>query len=196
MRVATLCGSLHSSSTNAVLVSAVAARLAEAGVTVEPIDTSVHVPAFSPEQVDDPPATVRTIRDAIARADGLIVSVPEYAGGLPGWVKNITDWMVGAAALYERPVAVLSAATLGGAHAIEQLARTMVWQGAFVVATCSVAAPLTMIRDNALTDADALRHLHHVGDLLVEVMRGERDASDAAAAALVPLGIDPVERLA
>jgi len=138
---------------------------------------------------------VRAIRDTLGRADGLIVSIPEYAGGLPGWVKNITDWMVGAAALYERPVAVLSAATLGGAHAIEQMARTLVWQGAFVVATCSIAAPLTMIRDNELTDADAVARLYEVGDLLMEVMRGERNSSDAASAALIPLGIDPLDRL-
>jgi chromate reductase, NAD(P)H dehydrogenase (quinone) len=91
--------------------------------------------------------------------------VPEYAGGLPGWVKNITDWMVGAAAFYERPVAIASAATAGGTNAIEQLVRTLTWQGAYVVATVGIAAPLTIVRDRELTDATAIARLHELADL-------------------------------
>ena len=42
MRVATLCGSHHSASTNAVVIATIAARLAAAGVEIESIDTSVR----------------------------------------------------------------------------------------------------------------------------------------------------------
>lgn len=167
----------------------------EAGVTVERVDVSSDFPAFQPEAVDDPPHTVRMVRQAFEQADGLVFAIPEYAGGMPGWVKNVTDWMVGSASMFERPIAVVSAATAGGAHAIEQLARTLTWQGAFVVSTCSIPAPLTVVRDGAVTDADALARLHRTSDALLAVLRGEADAAELTADTLTPLGIDPLDRL-
>lgn len=189
-----LCGSHHSSSTNAVVLAMVAERLATAGVAVEPIDMSIDVPAFRPEAVDDPPPTVRRLRTIFEDADGVVFAVPEYAGGVPGWVKNITDWMVSSGSLYRRPVALLSAATSGGAGAIEGLARTLTWQGAFVITTCSVPAPLTMVRDGAITDTDVLARLHGSADTLVAVLEGKVDAGEQTAAVLKPLGIDPGDR--
>jgi chromate reductase, NAD(P)H dehydrogenase (quinone) len=194
MHVVTLCGSHHSGSTNAVVLATVSRRLVSAGATVEPIDTSVDVPSFRPESVEQPPAAVRAIRDAFRRADGVVFAIPEYAGGTPGWVKNITDWMVGAAALYEIPVVVVSAATAGGSNAIEQLARTLTWQGAYVVATSGIAAPLTMVRDDELTDAGAIARLHDVADALVAVLRGELEVDVATSDALRPLGLDLSDR--
>lgn len=194
MHVVTLCGSHHSGSTNAVVLATISRHLVAGGATVEQIDASVDVPSFRPESMEQPPATVRAIREAFRRADGVVFAVPEYAGGAPGWVKNITDWMVGAAALYERPVVVVSAATAGGANAIEQMARTLTWQGAYVVATASIAAPLTIVRDDELTDEATIAHLHDVADVLVAVVRGEVEAGHAAEAALPPLGLDLSDR--
>lgn len=189
-----LCGSHHSGSTNAVVLAMVADRLVTAGVAVEPIDVSIDVPAFRPEAVADPPPVVRRLRTIFEDADGVVFSVPEYAGGVPGWVKNITDWMVGSGSLYRRPVAVLSAATSGGGGAIEGLARTLTWHGAFVVTTCSVPAPLTMVRDGAITDAEVLARLHDSADTLLAVLQGDIDASPHAAVVLTPLGIEPGDR--
>jgi NAD(P)H-dependent FMN reductase len=194
MHVVTLCGSHHSGSTNAVVLDTISRRLVSAGSTVEPIDISVDVPSFRPESMEQPPEAVRAIRDAFRRADGVVFAIPEYAGGVPGWVKNITDWMVGAAALYERLVVVVSAATAGGANAIEQMARTLTWQGAYVVATSSIAAPLTIVRDDEITDSATIARLHDVADLLAGVIRGDLGADLAAAAALRPLGLDLSDR--
>lgn len=195
MRVVTLCGSLHSGSTNAVVLATITERLRRAGATVEPVDVSIDVPAFRPEAVDDPPRPVIAVRSAFEHADGVVFAIPEYAGGLPGWVKNITDWMVTSGSLHERPVAVVSAATAGGAHAIEQLARTLTWQGAFVVATCSIPAPLTMVRDDLITDDDTRSRLQRVGETLAAVLSGDEDAATTSAAVLAPLGIDRSDRL-
>jgi chromate reductase len=195
MRVATLCGSLHSGSTNAVVLATISNHLKRAGAAVEPVDTSVDVPSFRPEAVDDPPEVVLAIRSVFENADGIVFAIPEYAGGAPGWVKNITDWMVGSGSLHGRPVGVVSAATAGGTNAIEQLSLTLTWQGAFVVATCGLAAPLTMVRDNLITDDAALSRIHQVGDTLADVLRGDRDAAATSTVALTSLGIDPSDRL-
>jgi NAD(P)H-dependent FMN reductase len=76
---------------------------------------------------------------------------------LAGAVKNALDWLVGAASLYQRPVAVLSAGTTGGAFAIEQAVRTLSWQGALVVEILGIAAPRTKVdADGRFVDADTL----------------------------------------
>ena len=195
MRVASLCGSLHSGSTNAVILATITDHLRAAGATIETVDVSFEVPAFRPEAMGDPPQSVKALRSVFERSDGVVFAIPEYAGGLPGWVKNVTDWMVGSGSLHGRPVAVASAATAGGAHAIKQLSRTLTWQGAYVVATCGIAAPLTMVRGDLITDDDALARLHQVGDALAAVLRGDEDAAIASATALATLGIDPSDRL-
>lgn len=195
MRVATLCGSHHSGSTNAAALAMVARRLCARDVDVEPIDVAVDLPAFRPEAMGDPPDLVQAVRASFERADGVVFAVPEYAGGVPGWVKNLTDWMVASGSMYQRPVVVLSAATGGGENAIEQLTRTLIWQGAFVVATCGIAAPLTMVRDGTVTDPNTLERLHGTTEVLLAAMRRELDLVDVTATVLTSLGIDPLDRL-
>lgn len=177
MRVATLCGSHQPGSTNAAVLSVVAGGLRDRGAEVIEIDVDADVPAFRPDQVDEAPRRVRSLRAAVEEADGIAIAVPEYAGGAPGWVKNITDWMVGSASLYERPAAVVSAATAGGHNAIEQIVRTLSWQGARVVATYGVAAPRTKIDTGndagpRVTDDGTVRELDRVADALVAAING------------------------
>jgi len=53
MRVATLCGSLHSRSTNAVVLATIADHLQRPVAMVDSIDVSAEVPAFRPETIGD-----------------------------------------------------------------------------------------------------------------------------------------------
>ncbi|WP_218004192.1 NAD(P)H-dependent oxidoreductase, partial [Nocardia araoensis] len=39
-----------------------------------------------------PPQAVLQWREAIAAADGLVISTPEYNGSIPGVLKNAIDW--------------------------------------------------------------------------------------------------------
>lgn len=39
------------------------------------------------------PASVRTIKDKIASADGLLLATPEYNNSIPGVFKNAIDWL-------------------------------------------------------------------------------------------------------
>jgi len=47
----------------------------------------------------------RTPRCAIASADAVLFCTPEYAGTLPGSLKNLLDWTVGGTELTDKPVA-------------------------------------------------------------------------------------------
>lgn len=195
VRVASLCGSDRPASTNAVVTSAITGLLVAEGASVEAVDISIDLPSFRPDLVDDPPAAVGAVQRMFAGADGVVFVVPEYAGGPPGWVKNLTDWMVGSASLYQRPVIVVSAATGGGRHAIRQLARTLTWQGAFVVASCGIAAPSAKVQDGCLVDPATSSQLDRLTRRLVDAISGGVDRSvELALEALAPLDIDLHDR--
>ena len=57
-------------------------------------------------------ANAADLRAEIHRADGILFSVPEYAGALPGSVKNLLDWTIGddkPGSIYGKPVAWINA---------------------------------------------------------------------------------------
>jgi len=44
----------------------------------------------------------------VNQADGLLISCPEYARGIPGSFKNMLDWLVGSPAFPGKPVALFN----------------------------------------------------------------------------------------
>ena len=121
------------------------------------------------------------------------MAAPEYAGGLSGVVKNALDWLVGSGSLYHRLVGVLSAGTTGGAFAIEQLVRTVSWQGGLVVATLGIDAPRTkQDASGAFTDAATVAAIDEWAGSIVTAVGEPAPARLVRVAAIVaPLGIDP-----
>ncbi|TIR73099.1 MAG: NAD(P)H-dependent oxidoreductase [Mesorhizobium sp.] len=81
-------GSLRAASTNSALVAALAANVpADCRVTV--YDGLGRLPIFNPdEEGERTPCEARYLIEAVTRADGVIVSCPEYAHGVPGGMKN------------------------------------------------------------------------------------------------------------
>jgi NAD(P)H-dependent FMN reductase len=98
-------GSLKTESSNSALLRAMAA--AEPG-RIELWDGLGALPHFTPDDDGGPP--VASLRAAVAHADAVLIATPEYAGGMPGSLKNALDWLVGTGELYDKHVAVVSAA--------------------------------------------------------------------------------------
>ncbi len=73
------------------------------------------------------------LRTILAAADGVIVSSPEYAHGVPGSLKNALDWLVSSGELIDKPVLLLNAAPAGGTHAQESLRETLTMLSANVL---------------------------------------------------------------
>jgi chromate reductase len=79
---------------------------APAGVAVECYLNLAALPHFNPDDNRDPlPSDVAALRSAIASADAVLFCTPEYAGTLPGSLKNLLDWSVGGTELTAKPVA-------------------------------------------------------------------------------------------
>lgn len=118
IRVATFCGSAQASSVNRRLIAAVRG-LAGPGFAFEAYEGMAALPHFDPDlDTGEPPAEVDGLREAIARADAVLISTPEYALGVPGTLKNALDWTVSSMRFSGKPVGLVTAATAGfRAHA-------------------------------------------------------------------------------
>ncbi|HEV2652693.1 MAG TPA: NADPH-dependent FMN reductase, partial [Rhizomicrobium sp.] len=109
MRVLAISGSLRAVSTNTALLKA-AIALAPDGMTIELYDGLGSLPHFNPDiDVEPRPAAVADLRRRIADVDGLLISSPEYARGVPGSLKNALDWLVSSEEFAGKPVAFLHA---------------------------------------------------------------------------------------
>ena len=110
-------GSLRHDSLNSAALRAAARAAARTGLRVDLDDSARSLPHFNPDLETQPPEAVRLFRNACERADAVLLAVPEYAFGIPGTLKNALDWTVGSAAVYRKPVAVLSVSPAGrGGH--------------------------------------------------------------------------------
>lgn len=103
-----ICGSLRRASINRSLLEAIGAAL-PAGATLS-IHESIEVPLFNSDTTE--PDSVRGIKDAIAKAAGVVFAVPEYNYSIPGGLKNALDWISSPPAkspLRGKPVAIVGA---------------------------------------------------------------------------------------
>ncbi len=195
MRIVSLCGSFGSVSANQAALDVASDWLRVREVSLATVALA-EIPAFNPELVDDPPPSVAEMRLQMHGADGVMIAAPEYAGGVAGSTKNALDWLVGSASIHHRPIAVLSAGTSGGVFAIEQLVRTLSWQGALVVATLGISAPRTKSNpDGRFVDPPTIEAIQRwAGTLIEAASQRPGDLLGIVAGIVEPFGID-VRRL-
>ncbi|MBZ9797006.1 NADPH-dependent FMN reductase [Mesorhizobium sp. ES1-4] len=117
-------GSLRAASTNSALVAALA-RNAPEGCRVTVYDGLGLLPIFNPDDEGErTPREAFDLIDAVTSADGVIISCPEYAHGVPGGLKNALDWLVSRDAAINKP-AMLVHASPRSAYARAALAEIM-----------------------------------------------------------------------
>lgn len=130
LSILALSGSLRQASTNTALLRA-AAEAAPAGVTVTVYDYA-DVPLYNDEL--GVPASVESLKAAIAAADGVLIATPEYNYSLSGVLKNAIDWASRPAyrsPFHDKPTGVVSAAAsfAGGARAQQHLKTILLGMG-------------------------------------------------------------------
>ncbi len=87
-------GSLRSQSYNTMLLNNLQ-QLLPAGMQLETLSIAA-LPLYNGDldipQIAERPAAVVAFRNAIAKADGLVIVSPEYNYSIPGVLKNAVDW--------------------------------------------------------------------------------------------------------
>ncbi len=122
MNVCAISGSLRAHSTNTALLQATIV-LAPAPMKIGLCEGLALIPHFNPDLEEKPIDSVQALRLALGRSQGLIISTPEYAHGIPGVLKNALDWLVGSGETVDLPLALISASTRSR-HAVESLTRS------------------------------------------------------------------------
>ncbi|MEA2240006.1 MAG: hypothetical protein QOC81_4730 [Thermoanaerobaculia bacterium] len=137
MKIIAICGSLRARSSNRALLQA-ALKLAPEGIEVTIYEGLAGLPHFNPDDDEEgatPPPAVAELRSLLAAADGILISSPEYAHGVPGSLKNALDWLVSDGALVDKPIALISASPVGGQFAQASLIETLTTMNWRVVGT-------------------------------------------------------------
>ncbi len=102
------------------------------------------LPHFNPDHdtaEGTPAPAVAELRALLASADGLLISSPEYARGVPGSLKNALDWMVSSNELHEKPIVLINASGTGGEKVNALLTDTLQMMEGRVLAAASILTP-------------------------------------------------------
>jgi chromate reductase, NAD(P)H dehydrogenase (quinone) len=67
------------------------------------------LPHFNPDLESTEPSAVIDLRQQLRWSDGLLISSPEYAHGVPGVLKNALDWLVSGEEFVGKPIALFNA---------------------------------------------------------------------------------------
>jgi chromate reductase, NAD(P)H dehydrogenase (quinone) len=138
MKILGVSGSLRADSHNTALLRCAARHLPE-GVELEVWDGLRDIPPYDEDHdVDPAPPAVAAFRAALAGADAVLFSTPEYNSSIPGQLKNALDWASRPFAtnvLRNLPVAVVGASTgaFGAVWAQAELRKVLGAAGARVV---------------------------------------------------------------
>jgi chromate reductase len=141
MRVLGISGSLRRDSHNSELLRA-AAELLPPEAELERWDGLKSVPPYDADDdeggPDARPESLRSLADAVAGADAVLFSTPEYNHSIPGALKNALDWLsrpLAESPLRGKPVAVVGASTglFGAVWAQAELRKVLGAIGARVI---------------------------------------------------------------
>jgi chromate reductase len=137
MRILAISGSLRRDSHNTLLLRA-AEELLGPEDSLELWQGLRDVPPYDQdEDVEPAPTAVAGLRAAVASADAVLVSTPEYNSSIPGALKNALDWAsrpIATNVFRSKPVAVIgsSAGVFGAVWAQAELRKILAAMGARV----------------------------------------------------------------
>ena len=138
MRVLGISGSLRRESHNTQLLRYAGELFEAEGAEFEIYDGLRDIPPYDEDDDNEfGPEAVARLRAAVAEADAVFFTTPEYNHSIPGVLKNAVDWVsrpLATNALRNKPVAVIGASTgmFGAVWAQAELRKVLGATGARV----------------------------------------------------------------
>ena len=168
-------GSTRLQSTNHTLINIIATMYA-GKAEITHFDGLSRLPHFNPDDDNDtPPPAVTAFRDRLRAAEGILICTPEYAMGVPGSLKNALDWVVSSMEMSKKPVALITASSMGElAH--QSLTGTLRVIEADMPDASRLLIPFVKakVRDGAIVDIPTLEGVKSVMESLlrgIEMLR-------------------------
>jgi NAD(P)H-dependent FMN reductase len=112
-KILAIIGSASSHSTNLKLVEKIERSTAnEFDFTI--FNDLKKLPHFDPElSADHPPLPIIAFRQAIEKADGIIICTPEYVFSIPSGLKNAIEWCIATTLFSDKPCGLITASASG-----------------------------------------------------------------------------------
>jgi NAD(P)H-dependent FMN reductase len=121
------------------------------------------------------PESIREFRDKIERADGVIISTPEYIFSIPSGLKNAIEWCVATTIFTEKPVGIITASAQGqkGHEELQMIMETL---------TAKLTEETTLLiqgikgkigPENTITDAKTEERLGHFVKAFSGIIEGK-----------------------
>jgi chromate reductase, NAD(P)H dehydrogenase (quinone) len=107
LKILAVSGSLRQVSSNTALLKA-AIALCPSNIEIKLYSRLNDLPHFNPDLEPTEPTSVKDLRAQIKWADGLLISSPEYAHGVPGVLKNALDWLVSGEEFVGKAIALIN----------------------------------------------------------------------------------------
>lgn len=171
-------GSLRKGSYNLALMNAFI-KQAPQDVSIE-IASIADLPLFNEDlEVGAFPESARILKSKIEKADGVIISTPEYNRGMSGVLKNAIDWISrpdGQNSLKGKTVLVIGASTgvRGADIAQYDLKRSLTYMNSKVIGQPEFFLGLAAEKFNKegeLTDADTVKYIDRALAALLELVQ-------------------------
>lgn len=190
-----ICGSLRAGSYNRGLLRAAQELGREHGLDIEIYERLRDIPPYDADQDTDEarPEPVRHLKDAISRAQGLVIATPEYNYSVPGVLKNAFDWASRPAKgspLNRKPIAIMGASTgmSGTIRCQLALRQSLIFTDSFALLQPEVLIPRCADRFDAQSNLVDQSTRDLVGRQMAAFAAWVRTVNAAAAEAVAPKG--------
>jgi chromate reductase, NAD(P)H dehydrogenase (quinone) len=140
IHILAISGSLREVSSNTALLQA-AIALSPKNVEMRLYRGLGDLPHFNPDLEPMEPPAVTDLRRQLRWSDGLIISCPEYAHGVPGVLKNALDWLVSGEEFVGKPIALFNASSRA-IHAQASLTEIVTTMAGQIVPEASITVSL------------------------------------------------------
>lgn len=170
-KVLAISGSTRKASSNLHLINAIGALAADR-IQITVFDGLMNIPPFNPDDEEQPPAVITAFRKQLREADAILICTPEYAMGLPGTLKNAIDWTVSSCEFSNKPVAAITASSMGNLAHTSLLGTLKVIEARMTEDTQLLISFIkTKVNSNGeITDADTLTSVKKLIVALCELM--------------------------
>ena len=112
-KILAISGSTRTSSANLNIIRHIS-ELCRDTADIRIFQGLTEIPHFNPDIDNDlPPTAVSEFRQQLKESDGVLICTPEYAMGVPGTLKNAIDWTVSSCEFSHKPVALITASSVG-----------------------------------------------------------------------------------
>ncbi len=139
-KILAISGSLRQNSSNTNLLQS-AIELAPPNIEIRLYGGLNDLPHFNPDLETTIIPAVIDLNAQINWADGLLISTPEYAHGVPGVLKNALDWLVSSEDFMGKPIALWNASPRA-THAQAALIEILTTMAGRVIPKASISLPL------------------------------------------------------